>query len=72
MRDEEVQIINFLQCSPDSWFARKEIARRAVKRKEFEENPHWADTSLADLVARGVIENDLQGRYRLKKDELLK
>jgi hypothetical protein len=71
MTDEQVLIINFLQFSPETWFARKEIARRAVRRKVFEENPHWADAALAELVAKGEVEENNSGQVRLKGDEEL-
>ncbi len=53
--------------SPDSWYARREIARRAVKRAIFEQNPHWLDSPIAALVERGVIEMK-DGLYHLKSD----
>lgn len=72
MTDEQVLIVNFLQTSPETWFARKEIARRAVRRKVFEENPHWADAALGELVANGIVEENPSGQFRIKKDETLK
>lgn len=72
MTDEEQQIVNYLQTSPESFFGRREIARRAVRRKVFEENPNWADTPLYNLLVRQVIEQDDNGLYRIKKDELLR
>ena len=42
-------LVSFLQGSPDAFMARKEIARKAVKRSVFEEDPHWADAALASL-----------------------
>jgi len=51
MNDEQVLIINYLKCSPKTWFGKKEIARRAVKRKVFEENPRWSEEPLAELIA---------------------
>ena len=69
MTDSEFTILNFLQTSPESFFARREIARRAVKRQEYEENPHWADAPLAALLAIGEIEQNEVGLYRLKQPE---
>ena len=69
--EAELTIINYLQTSPETYFARKEIARRAVKRQVYEENQHWADAPLAALVLKGVIEHNASGLYRLKKDEEL-
>jgi hypothetical protein len=72
MTDEETIIVAFLQSSPESFFTRREIARKAVRRQVFEETPHWADASLAALLAREVIERSDSGLYRMKKDELLR
>ena len=72
MTDAEQTIVTYLSSSPESFFARKEIARRAVRRQVFEENPHWADAALSSLVSQGLIEQNNQGQYRMAKDELLK
>jgi hypothetical protein len=66
MTEAEAQIVAFLECSPESFFSRKEIARRAVRRQEYEANPHWADAALSSLTAQGLIEQDLNGTYRCK------
>ncbi len=71
MTDEQVLVVNFLQSSPETWFAKKEIARRAVRRKIFEENPHWADHAVSELLGVGVIEQNNTGQYRMKKDQVL-
>jgi hypothetical protein len=65
MTEVEFEIINFLKQSPDAWFNRREIARKARRREEFEENPHWANAALTSLVdQKQVIQND-SGLYRL-------
>ena len=71
MTEPEFTIVNFLQASPESYYARKEIARRAVRRQIYEENQHWADAPLAALLLKGIIEQNDSGLYRLKKDEEL-
>ena len=71
MNEAEFTILNFLQSSPETYFARKEIARRAVKRQMYEENQHWADAALAALLLKGMIQQNESGLYRLKKDEEL-
>ena len=69
MNYEETAILNFLKGSPDNYVARREIARKALKRTIFEENPHWADAPLAGLVDQGeVVQND-SGHYKIKKYE---
>jgi hypothetical protein len=69
MNDEKVLIINYLKCSPGAWFGKKEIARRAVKRRAFDDNPRWADEPIAELVAQKVIEENKDGQVRLKKED---
>jgi hypothetical protein len=71
MNDDELMVLAFLQSSPEVFFGRREIARKAVRRQVFEENPHWADAPLNSLLARGTIEQNQSGLYRMKKDELL-
>ena len=62
--------MNFLKGSPESYVARREIARKALKRTIFEENPHWADAPLGSLVDQGVVEQNESGHYRIKKYEV--
>jgi len=68
MTYEEFAIMSFLRRSPADYAARREIARKALKRTLFEENPHWADAPLASLVAQGLIEQDQSGHYKIRKD----
>jgi hypothetical protein len=67
MTCEESAIVIFLQGFPSAFVARKEIARKAVKRKTFEEDPHWADGALASLLNQGIIEQNDSAQYRLRK-----
>ena len=69
MTYEETAIMNFLRGSAETYVARREIARKALKRTLFEENPHWADAPLAGLVDQGLVEQDDSGHYRIKKLE---
>jgi hypothetical protein len=69
MNYEETAIINFLKCSPESYVARREIARKALKRTVFEENPHWADAALSALVDQALVEQDDSGHFRIKRYE---
>jgi len=68
MTDEQLLILNFLRSSPESYFARREIARRAVRRSVYDENQHRADAPLAQLVTEGLIEQNAAGLYRMKPD----
>jgi len=72
MNDDEQTILEFLRQSPEAAFARREIARRAVKRTVYEQNQHWADRPLSTLVARDLVEIDNGGLYRLRKDDVLR
>ena len=69
MTYEETAILNFLKSSPDSYVARREIARKALRRTVFEENPHWADAPLASLVDQALVEQNDSGHYKIKKYE---
>lgn len=69
MTHEETLILNFMRERPETAFARKEIARKAIKRSEYELNQHWLDQPLAALVARGTVEIDDSGFYKLGKSD---
>lgn len=68
MTEEESTILNFLRSSPETYFARKEIARRAVRRQVFEKNPHWADAPLAALLLKKLIEQEDSGLLRVRQE----
>jgi len=65
MTGEEADILTFLRENPEGRFARKEIARKSVKRTFYEEHPHWVDQPLAALVARKLVQIDDDGFYRI-------
>jgi hypothetical protein len=69
MTDEEQRIVDFLRGSPDAYFARKEIARKAVKRSEYDENPRWAEAPLSSLLDKKIIEMNDGGHFRLHTGE---
>ena len=69
MTYEESQILEFLRGTPTEFVARREIARKAMSRQEFDENPHWADAPLVSLVAQEWLEQNENGHYRIKKYE---
>ena len=58
MNDEQIIIINYLKTTPDAWFGKKEIARRAVKRRTFDDHPRWADEPLVQLIPQQVLEEN--------------
>ena len=67
MTYEELAIMNFLRGAPESYIARREIARKALKRAVFDENPHWADAPLASLVDQRLVEQNESGHYKIQK-----
>jgi len=69
MTYEESCIIDYLKGSPNDFVNRREIARKAVNRKIYEEDPHWVDAPLMALVEEDVVEQNDQGHYKLKKFE---
>jgi hypothetical protein len=66
MTYEESAIVNFLKGSPEAFIGRREIARKAMKRTVFEEDPHWVDAPLASLLGQGLIEQDDSASYRIR------
>jgi hypothetical protein len=69
MTYEELAIMNLLRGSPGSYMARREIARKALGRDMFEENPHWVDPPLSGLLDQEQVEQDDSGHFRIKKYE---
>lgn len=67
MSEEEATILGFLQGNPESAFGRKEIARKAGRRADYEENPRWADAALNALVDKKLIVISESGHYQFKK-----
>ena len=69
MTDEEQLVLNFLKATPEAYYTRREIARRAVKRRVYDDNPHWPDAALSSLLARHIIEQNENDLYRMKQVE---
>ena len=69
MTYEEIAILEFLKGRPDSYTARREIARKALRRTVFEENPYWADAPLSSLVAQRILEQNDSGHYKIKHEQ---
>jgi hypothetical protein len=69
MTYEEQAIMNLLKGSRDASLSRREIARKALRRTVFEENPHWADAPLVSLADKHLVEQDENGHYRIRKCE---
>ena len=63
----ELEIVQYLRQSPEAFFARKEIARRARRREDYEENPHWVAAPLNSLVAQGIVVQNDSGHYKISE-----
>lgn len=62
----EREIYQFLKTWGEEFVNSKEIARRAAGKKKFHEDPDWAKPLLLRMAERGILENDMLGRYRIK------
>jgi len=66
MDTDERDIFQFLKTWGTEFTNAKEVARRAGNKKRFYEDPDWARPVLARMAERGILESDIQGRYRIK------
>lgn len=63
---EQQIILAFPKQNPGTAFSRREIARKALRRRVYdEENPNWADVALSALVAKALVIIDQVSCYRL-------
>lgn len=69
---EQQQVLNFLRSSPDTWFAAREVSRRAGTRAQFEEEPRWAINSLRYLFDMKLVERDSQAHYKFRDPDAKK
>ncbi len=63
---DERDIFQFLKTWGAGFTSVREIARRASSKKRFYDDPGWAKPILMRMVERGILESDMQGRYRIK------
>ena len=66
MDTEERDIFQFLKTWGADFTSAREIARRAASKKKFYDDPEWAKPILMRMEERGILESDIQGRYRIK------
>jgi hypothetical protein len=66
MDTDEREIFQFLKSWGTGFTSAKEIARRATVKKRFYEDPGWAQPVLLRMAERGILESDIQGRFRIK------
>ena len=63
---DERDIFQFLKTWGAGFTNVREIARRASAKKRFYDDPDWAKPVLMRMAERGILESDIQGRYRIK------
>ena len=66
MNTDEREIFNYLQTWGAEFVGAVEICRRAATKKRFYDDPDWAKPILISMKDRGILESDMQGRYRIK------
>jgi hypothetical protein len=66
MDSDERDIFQFLKTWGTDFTNAKEVARRAASKKKFYDDPDWAKPVLMRMAERGILESDIQGRYRIK------
>ncbi len=66
MDTDERDIFQFLKIWGTEFTNAKEVARRAASKKKFYDDPDWAKPILMRMEERGILESDIQGRFRIK------
>jgi hypothetical protein len=66
MDTDERDIFQFLKTWGGDFTNPKEVCRRAGSKKRFYEDPDWARPILMRMAERGILESDIQGRFRVK------
>ena len=66
MDTDERDIFQCLKTWGAEFTNAKEVARRAASKKKFYDDPDWAKPILMRMEERGILESDIQGRYRIK------
>ena len=69
MDADERDIYHYLQTFGEQFVHAKEIARRAAGKKRFGTEPEWAREPLSRMTDSGLVETDMQNRFRLKPDK---
>jgi hypothetical protein len=66
MSSDEREIFNYVQTWGGEFINAKEVSRRAGTKQRFHEDPDWAKPIMLGMVERGILESDLNGRFRIK------
>ncbi len=69
MSSDEREIFNYLQTWNGEFINAKEISRRAGTKRRYHEDPDWAKPILLTMVDNGLLEKDLNGRFRVKPEK---
>jgi hypothetical protein len=67
---EETTVLNFLEETQETWFSRREIARKAINRRNYEKDPNWAAAAITSLSSRGLIEENAAGTFKFRQNRL--
>lgn len=62
---DERLVFLYLQNWPGEYISATEITRRADGKNRCQQDPRWATTALAQLVAAKWLETDGHGKYRV-------
>jgi hypothetical protein len=65
MDADERTICDFLKSFRNQFVAAREISKKAAGKWRFRENPSWAVPVLTRLAARGFVESNGTGHFRL-------
>ena len=66
MDSDERDIFLYLKTWDTEFINPMEVCRRAGSKKRFYDDPNWAKPILSRMEERGILESDIQGRYRIK------
>ena len=66
MDSDERDIFQYLKTWDTEFINPMEISRRAGSKKRFYDDPGWAKPILSRMEERGILESDMQGRFRIK------
>jgi hypothetical protein len=66
MDSDERNIFQYLKTWGAEFVNSKEISRRAGSKQKYHEDPDWAKIVLMRMQDRGIVECDINGRYRVK------
>lgn len=72
MTQEEREIYNFLQATPQNYYSVREISRRTGEKELRRVAPEWAVEHLKRMVRGGILETDGSGHYRMKQRASIK